>query len=71
MSVALVTRHAKRMRPIILSLVACLSLTHFPTISHKRHDFRKNAIEHEMFVLIFFTTLPKYFSFYDDLGEIS
>jgi hypothetical protein len=54
MSVALVMRHTKVTRPIILSLEACLPLTYFPTISHKRHDFRKNAIEHKMCVFIFF-----------------
>jgi hypothetical protein len=38
-SVALVTQHAKRMRRIILPSVACLTVPHFPKLSHKRHDF--------------------------------
>jgi hypothetical protein len=31
------------------------------TLSHKRHDFRKNVIEHKMRVLIFSTSLSQTF----------
>ena len=39
-SIALIIRHAKRVRRIILSSLVSLSLPHFSTISHKRRDFR-------------------------------
>ena len=37
---ALVMQLAKRMRRIISSSVAGLTLPYFSTLSHKRHDFR-------------------------------
>jgi hypothetical protein len=43
--VALLTQHAKRMRRVILSSAASLAPPHFSSLSHKRHDFRKNVIE--------------------------
>ena len=39
-SVALVIQHAKRMRGIILSSVACTALPCFSTLYHTRHDLR-------------------------------
>jgi len=41
----------------ILLIVFCPALQDFPTLSHKRHDFReKKVTEHKMCVLIFSVT---------------
>ena len=58
---ALVIRHAKRMRRIyVQSYVACLAITCVSTLSEKRHDFRmgekERVTEHKMCVFIFCTT---------------
>ena len=57
MAVALVTQHEMHMRRVILSSVARPTLLYFYTLSHKRQDFRKKVIEHEMCVLIFSTMI--------------
>jgi len=56
---ALVIRHSKCMRRIILSSAACLASSYFSALSHKRQDFqrKKKVIEHKMCVLIFYTKL--------------
>jgi hypothetical protein len=38
--VALIIQRAKRMRRVILSPVACLTVTYFSTLFHNRHNFR-------------------------------
>jgi len=37
---SLFTQHAKHMRRVILSYLACLSLPHSSTLSHELHEFR-------------------------------
>ena len=46
----LVIQHAKRMRHTVLSCCLSFSAIFSPTLSHKQRDFRKNAIEHKMYV---------------------
>jgi hypothetical protein len=43
----------------ILPFVACPGLQYFSTLSHKRNDLWKIAIEHTMLVLISYTTSPE------------
>ena len=43
------------MRLVILSSVARPAVQYFSILSHKRHDFRENVIEHKMFVLVLFS----------------
>ena len=45
----------------VLLSVACFALQYFPTLCHKRHDFRNNVLEHKMCVLIFPTILYEKF----------
>jgi hypothetical protein len=55
--VALVVRHAKRLRRAILSSVASPALQYFSILFHEGHDFRKKKIiGHKMCVLILSTT---------------
>jgi hypothetical protein len=44
--VALLIQHGTRMGRIVTSFVAPLAPPYFSTLSHKRHDFWKNGIEH-------------------------
>ena len=41
---------------VLYRRLACPALQYFPTLSHKRYDFRKKVAEHKMCVLIFCTT---------------
>ena len=53
--VALLMQHATCMRHVT-SIVAPLAQPKFSRFCHKRHDFRKNVIEHKTCALIFSTT---------------
>ena len=61
--VTLGIQHAVRMRPIVLSSVACRSLQYISTLSHKWHEFRgkKNVIEPKTYILIFSTNMSEKF----------
>jgi hypothetical protein len=59
LSVALFIQFAMRMRRIILPSVACLTVLHFSTLSHRRHGFRRNVMKHKMCVLIFSTAFVR------------
>ena len=54
-SVTLVIQHAKCIRFIILSFLACLSV-HVSIVSHKWHDFQKVVFGCRMCILVFSTT---------------
>jgi len=58
--VAIVIQHAMRMRHIVICGPPP-ALIYFPTLSHKRHDFRKTVFENKMCVLIFSTNLFEIF----------
>ena len=62
-------RHAKHMLRIILSSVACLTVTHFSTLSHKRYGFRKTLLKVTC-VLVFFWLSKTYFSFEEEFSKM-
>jgi len=51
LGLALLIRHAKRMRRIMLSSGDCLTLLYISTLYHKWHDFRKKSTEQKICVL--------------------
>jgi hypothetical protein len=55
-SLVSVIQHATRMRHIIFTSVTCLAIPYFSTLSHKRHDFRKEKILNIKCVFTFYTT---------------
>jgi hypothetical protein len=59
--IALITKHAKRMRRITSSL-ACLTLPYLSTLSNKRHGSGEKVVEHKVRVLILSTPFVRAFS---------
>jgi hypothetical protein len=55
MRLALLIRHATRVRHIVTSFVVPLAAPHFSALSQKRHDFRKQVVDNKMCVFIFST----------------
>jgi hypothetical protein len=63
--VALDIQHAKQMRRLTLSSVACMAVPHFITLSHKQHDFwGEKVVEHKVYVLISSANVISNFSHY-------
>ena len=56
--VALVIQHAMRVRPVILSSVACPGLHYFSTLTHEGHDFRKKKLLNIKCAFLFPSTPP-------------
>jgi hypothetical protein len=59
---ALLIRHAQRMRRCFIVISGLCGSTVLLTLYHRRHDFRKNIIEHKMGVVIFATTSAQHIS---------
>jgi hypothetical protein len=69
-SVALIIQHAMRMCHVLLFSVACSVLQHFPTLSHKRHDFRKKCYRIYVCFNFLYNFNLKHFSFKEEISEI-
>ena len=61
--VALIIQHAKRMRHIILSSVACLLPPHFPRYLINGMIFEKKVSEYKMCFDFLYNFYPKHFTF--------
>ena len=71
MCIALGIWHAKRMRFITLSSVACLVGPYFAVLCHKWHDFRKDVLEQQnVYFDLLYKFCLKYFSFKEELSDI-
>jgi hypothetical protein len=53
-SVALVSQHSRRMRRITLPSVAYPAVLYFPTLPHKRRDFRKKKLNAKCVLRFFY-----------------
>jgi hypothetical protein len=66
---ALLMQHATR--HIVASFVARLTSPGFSKLSHKRHDFRKKVIEHEMCFHFRCNVFLKHLSIEEEFREMS
>ena len=61
--VVLLIQHATRMRHTVTSFVAPLAPLYLSTLSHKRHDFRKDVTEYKNMCFDFLYFYLKQLSF--------
>jgi hypothetical protein len=66
----LAIQQAKRIHRIVLPSVACRVVHFLPILSHKRLDFRKAVIEHQMCFHFLYNFYLKPFSSYEKISEI-
>jgi hypothetical protein len=67
---ALLIEHATGKRHFVTSFVTPLVPPYCSTLSHKRHDFRKNVTEYKMCFDILYNFYLKYFSFYEEFSDM-
>jgi len=60
-SVALIIKHARRMRRILMPRVACLTRPHFSSLSHNPYDFRETTIKENICFNFFYNFCLKTF----------
>jgi len=66
-TLALLIQHTMLMHRAMLSSVACLALTYFSALSHKRYDFRGGGgggVKKKIFFLFFSKNFYKTFFFF-------
>ena len=60
-------QHATCIRHIVLPVVASLTPPHFSTLSHKRHELRKDVIVHKMYLHFLYNFFLEHCLFYEEL----
>ena len=62
-------RHAKRMRRITLSSVACVAVQYHSTLPHKRQNFRKQSSGYNMCFDFLYEFRPTYLLLYEEFSK--